>query len=203
MTGAATTFPTKTGAATRSLPSWALPAFVGVAVFIVGALIIDGFPVGVTHDDSMYVVLAKSLATGHGYRWLNLPGAPPATHYPPGYPAVLALLWLIFPTFPANVVAFKLANAAFLGLAGVGVFSYARARFAMSERGAAILAFVCTLGIPTLTLGALVMSEPLFLALLIPAIICAERVIDREALTERRARAEREHVDERPREELR
>jgi hypothetical protein len=124
MTGAATTFRTKTGSVTRSLPSWALPAFVGAAVFIVGALIVDGLPVGVTHDDSMYVVLAKSLATGHGYRWLNIPGAPPATHYPPGYPAVLALLWLMFPTFPASVVAFKLANAAFMGLAAVNCRLY-------------------------------------------------------------------------------
>ncbi|HEY7234364.1 MAG TPA: glycosyltransferase family 39 protein, partial [Gemmatimonadaceae bacterium] len=176
----ATTFPTKAASTTRSIPAWALPAFVGAVVFVVGALIVDGLPVGVTHDDSMYVVLAKSLATGHGYRWLNLPGAPPATHYPPGYPAVLALLWLMFPAFPASVVAFKLANAAFMGLAAVGVFAYARARFGMNERGAAILALLLTLGIPTLTLGALVMSEPLFLALLIPTLIGAERVIDGE-----------------------
>ena len=160
------------------MPAWLLPALVGAAVFAVGALLVDGLPVGVAHDDGMYVILGKALATGHGYRWLHVPGAPPATHFPPGYPAVLALLWWLFPAFPANVIVFKLANALFMGIAATGCFWFVRARFAMSDIGAAIFAAAATLGIPTLTLSALVMSEPLFLAMLLPTLLFAERLVE-------------------------
>ena len=162
----------------RATPAWLVSVLVGALVFGVGAVIVDGLPVGVAHDDGMYVILAKALATGQGYRWLHVPGAPPATHFPPGYPAVLALLWWLFPAFPANVIVFKLANALFMGLASTACFWFVRSRFGMSDIGAATFAIVATLGIPTLTLSALVMSEPLFLALLLPTLLLAERVVD-------------------------
>ena len=63
---------------------------IGVLALVVGVAVTDNYHVGVFHDDSMYVILARSLATGEGYRYLNLPGAPEATHFPPGYPALLA-----------------------------------------------------------------------------------------------------------------
>ena len=100
---------------------WMMTLLVGAAVLAVGAALVDGLPVGVTNDDGMYVILAKSLATGHGYRWLNLPGTPAATHFPPGYPAVLALIWLLAPSFSANVILFKLANASFMAVAAAAI----------------------------------------------------------------------------------
>jgi hypothetical protein len=177
MTGAVATIPsTAKLSASRATPAWLVSVLVGALVFGVGALIVDGLPVGVAHDDGMYVILGKAIATGQGYRWLHVPGAPPATHFPPGYPAVLALLWWFFPAFPANVIVFKLANALFMGVAAAGCFWFVRSRFEMSDVGAAAFSIVATLGIPTLTLSALVMSEPLFLALLLPTLLLAERV---------------------------
>jgi hypothetical protein len=166
--------------AARTWPAWLLPLLIGAVTFAAGALIVEAYVVGVAHDDGMYVILAKSLATGRGYRWLNIPGAPPATHFPPGYPAVLALLWWIFPEFPGNLAAFELANALFMAIAAVGVYHFVRSRFGFSDMGSAILSLVTTLGIPTLTLSVLVMSEPLFLALLIPILLYAERSIESE-----------------------
>jgi len=157
-------------------PVWLVPLLIGVATFAVGASLVDGLPVGVTNDDGMYVILAKSLATGHGYRWLNLPGTPAAIHFPPGYPAFLALLWLLWPSFPANVVLFKLANALLMAVVAAGVFVSVRQRLRMSDTAAAALTFGATLGIPMLTLSTIVMSEPLFLALLLPSLLLAERV---------------------------
>ena len=58
---------------------------------------------GAWHDDAVYVVSAKSLATGAGYRLLNLPGEPAQTKYPPLYPLLLSLVWRIAPAFPANL----------------------------------------------------------------------------------------------------
>ena len=179
MTSTATALPASVDVpASRALPAWLAPVLTGALVFIVGTLIVEAYVVGVVHDDGMYIILGKALASGRGYRWLNLPGAPPATHFPPGYPAVLALLWWLFPQFPGNVAAFELANALFMSLAAVGVFFFVRARFGMSDLGAALLALAATLGIPTLTLSLLVMSEPLFLALLVPILLYAERVVE-------------------------
>jgi hypothetical protein len=48
---------------------------------------------GYFHDDSIYLVGAKSLAEGQGYRIASLPGAPYQTKYPPLYPLLLAALW--------------------------------------------------------------------------------------------------------------
>jgi hypothetical protein len=180
-TGAAALTTTASPRLARTMPAWLLPVLAGAIVIAAGVIIVDSYVVGIAHDDGMYVILGKALATGQGYRWLHVPGAPPATHFPPGYPAVLALLWLIFPNFPANVVAFKIANALFMGFAAIGVACFARARFGMSEMGAALVALATTLGIPTLTLSALVMSEPLFLALLLPALVYAERVVSAES----------------------
>jgi hypothetical protein len=178
MTAGAVAIPDVEDRSTRAVPAWLIPTVAGAIVFAASALMVDGLTVGIAHDDGMYVILGKAIASGQGYRWLHVPGAPPATHFPPGYPAVLAILWLLFPSFPANVVAFKLANTLFLGAAAIGVACLARARFGMSQFGAALLGLATTLGIPTLTLTVLVMSEPLFLALLLPTLLYAERITE-------------------------
>lgn len=145
-------------------------------VLAVGLSMIDSLPVGVFYDDGMYVVLAKSLATGHGLRWLNLPGTPPATHFPPGYPALLALVWTLIPSFPANVLAFKALNAILVAIAAGGVVVFAERRLGMGLSAACALALAGCIGVPMLTLSTLVLSEPLFLALLVPVLILAEQV---------------------------
>jgi len=52
---------------------------------------------GVYHDDAVYVLSAKALATGHGYRLTTVPGAPAQTKYPILYPAVLSAAWMLWP----------------------------------------------------------------------------------------------------------
>ncbi|PYQ46549.1 MAG: hypothetical protein DMF78_26130 [Acidobacteria bacterium] len=59
-------------------------------------------------DDSLvYLVGAKSLAEGHGYRLLNLPEAPPLRMYPPAFPAMLSVLWRLSPDYPSNLPLLK------------------------------------------------------------------------------------------------
>ena len=58
---------------------------------------------GYFHDDSIYLVTAKSLAEGRGYRILSFPGEPPQTKYPPLYPALLAAVWKFAPEFPRSL----------------------------------------------------------------------------------------------------
>jgi hypothetical protein len=46
-------------------------------------------------DGAGYAVLAKALASGQGYREIDHPGAHRHAHFPPGYPATLAALWML------------------------------------------------------------------------------------------------------------
>lgn len=153
--------------------------------FLLGALAlawivvsIEPFPVGVFQDDGIYTVLAKSLATGHGYRFLHMPGEPNATHYPPLYPLFLAGLWKLSPSFPANVTLFKFANAALVALAAAFAWTFARRRVGMNPWTAFLAAGAFTVCAPIVLLGVMVMSEPMFLAALFPVLMACERAAE-------------------------
>lgn len=90
----------------RKFPVWAeaillLVLLVPSAVFAWENLDMPQF--GFQHDDTIYYVTAKALATGEGYRIISLPGQPWQTKYPPLFPAFLAIVWRIVPEFPENL----------------------------------------------------------------------------------------------------
>jgi hypothetical protein len=152
-----------------------LPFIVPIIVLLVAILSITPWPVGAFEDDGIYAVLGKALATGEGYRMINLPGAPNATHYPPGYPLVVAALWRLWPAFPDNIVVFKFANAFFLAAAALGAFTFVHRRLGLPTWGAALIALGGSLSVVVLYVTGLVMSEPLFLAVLFASLPAAER----------------------------
>jgi hypothetical protein len=161
------------------LESPAMGVLVGAIALAIALIAIPNWPAGVFQDDGIYVILAKAIANGEGYRYLNLPGAPYATHYPPGYPLFLAALWKLSPRFPQNVAVFTFANAGFLALAAWGTFRFARSRLGLSALGGAAVAIAGTVSVPALVFGVFVLSEPMFMALLILVLINAERVTER------------------------
>jgi hypothetical protein len=161
----------------RTYPAWLAPVVVGAAVLAVAMATMSPWPVGVYYDDGIYVILGKALATGEGYRYLNLPGHPAATHYPPGYPALLALLWLVAPSFPENVALFKLANAVLLSLAAAGLFLFARRELALGSVAAGAAILLGCLTVPVLAVTAVLFSEPLFLAMLAVTLPACERAL--------------------------
>ena len=152
---------------------------VAAVALAIAVLAIPNWPVGVFQDDGIYVVLGKALASGEGYRYLNLPGAPYATHYPPGYPLLLALLWKVAPEFPQNVSVFTFANAGFLALAAYATYRFASDRLKLSALGSAAVALAGSVSIPAIIFGVFVLSEPMFMALVILVLIVAERAADR------------------------
>lgn len=155
-------------------------AYIAAALALAAGLyVVDRLPVGGFYDDAFYVILAKSLATGHGYRNLNLPGAPFATHYPPGYPLFLAALWKIGPAFPANLVWFKAANAVFLSVTAGAACVFARARLGLAAGVAFVATLAGTVTTPALYLSCMILSECMFLALLLPLLVWAERATER------------------------
>lgn len=155
-----------------------IPLVLMIAVLLAAILSITPWPVGAYEDDAIYTLLAKALATGEGYRMINLPGAPHATHYPPGYPFMLSLLWRMWPDFPDNVVVFKFANAVLLSLGALGAYWFARVRLGWNALGAAAIATAGTASITMLHLAGLVLSEPLFIAVLFVALLAIERCVD-------------------------
>jgi hypothetical protein len=150
-----------------SATTWAAAA--GLAVAAVVAANLTGALVGVFYDDGIYVALARSLAEGHGYRLLYLPGQPAAVRYPFLYPLFLAGLWKIFPAFPANVAVFKAANAALLGLVAALLVLYLRGRVAARPWLCALLVAGATTALPLVTVATVLFAEPLFLVLLVGA----------------------------------
>lgn len=152
-----------------------VPVLLVTIVLVVAILSITPWPVGAYEDDAIYTVLGKALATGEGYRMINLPGAPHATHYPPGYPLLLSVLWRIAPDFPDNVVVFKYANAVLLALGALASYWFVRARLGYSVFASAAIAAAGTTSIAMMQLAALVLSEPLFIAILLVALLAIER----------------------------
>ncbi|MFP5354196.1 MAG: hypothetical protein ACLGIK_03435, partial [Gemmatimonadota bacterium] len=150
----------------------------GAAVLLVAVLTVTPWPVGAFQDDAIYTVLAKALASGDGFRLTNLPGSPYNTHYPPGYPLVLAALWKLWPAFPDNIVLFKFANAFFLAAAAIGTYVFARRRWHLAPWQAVATALVGTLSVVVLLITGVVLSEPLFLALLLPTLLVSERAAE-------------------------
>jgi len=167
-----------TAPAAGSLLERVLPLALPALVMLVALLTVTPWPVGAYQDDAIYTVLAKALATGEGYRMINLPGAPHATHYPPGYPFFLSLLWRLSPSFPGNIVLFKFANAAWLGLAALGAWAFARKRLNWRPLGSALVSAAGSLAIVVLLVTGVVLSEPMFMALLFPALLLSERAVE-------------------------
>ncbi len=155
------------------------PVVVVVVAVIAGMNAIDASPVGVFYDDALYTILGKALASGEGYRYLNVPGAPPATHYPPAYPWLLALLWKISPRFPENIALFKTFNALLLGVVALFTYRFATLRLQVPALMSAAAAIAATATIPPLVLSGAVLSETLFLALLLPLLPFLERATTR------------------------
>jgi hypothetical protein len=133
--------------------------------------------VGVYHDDGIYVATAKALAEGKGYRLINLPGEPPQTKYPFLYPAVLALLWSLWPAFPDNLVllqAFSLVCTA----GSVGIAFLYLVRFGYFSTAEAASAAVITATSPlVLYFATQTLSEPLFGLLLLCGLWCTEAAL--------------------------
>ena len=156
-----------------------IPIAIAALVLAVAVLTVTPWPVGAFEDDAIYTVLGKSLAEGQGYRLINLPGAPNATHFPPGYPALIAVIWKLWPAFPDNLVLLKFTNALLLGLAAAGTYLFAERRLGLSRVASAITALGATLSVVILLLSGMVLSEPLFLALLLPTLLVTERAVER------------------------
>lgn len=84
------------------------------------APLMDSQILGFFHDDGVYAITAKALASGQGLHLLHLPGLPTEIKYPVFYPLLLTLAWIIQPSFPANMPLMHWLTTLF-GIAGIGI----------------------------------------------------------------------------------
>ena len=75
-----------------------LPALFALAFGLVYAFIFD-FKLDMGGDNAGYYILGRALLQGEGYTNIPIPGTPAASHFPPGYPALLAVAMLFGKSF--------------------------------------------------------------------------------------------------------
>jgi 4-amino-4-deoxy-L-arabinose transferase-like glycosyltransferase len=166
-----------------------LPGFVGrnkdaiiaaalvFCTLVAGAMVMVPRVTGVFHDDGIYVSTARSLATGHGYRLINLPDAPPQTKYPPLYPALLAVVWRLWPAFPDNLLALHWLTL-FMSAASVGLCYYYVSVYGYFRRPVAVIAgLLAASSNALLYYSSLLVSEMPFAFFLCAALLSLERYV--------------------------
>jgi hypothetical protein len=132
---------------------------------------------GIIGDDAWYMVLAKAIAEGSGPRVISSAGAEFLSNvYPPGFPAILSLVFLISPQFPANIMLLKGVSIAAMMGAGVLTYRYALLDRAL-PRSLALAVAIATVITPSFVFLATstLMSEPVFLFIQLSAVLLIER----------------------------
>lgn len=122
-------------------------AFAALAVLLGSFLIVDGVS-GAYHDDGIYVTVAKAIAQGDGYRLIHLPDAPVQTKYPFLYPAILAVIWKISPSFPGNLLLMQWVSL-LSGAIAAGLSYLYLIRFGYCSRGVAAAAVALSVTLPS------------------------------------------------------
>ncbi len=131
--------------------------------------------VGFLYDDGMYLMVAKALAEGHGYRLMGIVDQPYFYKYPPLFPLMLALGWLINPHFPHNIVWLKSINI-LLATGTLALWGYYFRTIRQFPQWVCLL-LVLILGTHWrfLEVSIDLMSEPLFMLLSTLALILCHR----------------------------
>jgi hypothetical protein len=157
-------------------------AFILGAVFLVSAyaIAISAPATGIFHDDGIYVVTARALAEGQGYRIISLPDSPPQTKYPILFPWLLSLVWRLAPSFPDNLLFLRAVP-----LASTVVWLWLSWRLLLAcgaPRATATAVVALTAASPWVVfLGTALLSETLFAALFTGSLLLLTRVREESA----------------------
>ena len=129
---------------------------------------------GILEDDGIYLIGAKSLAEGSGYRVLNVPGEPHQTKYPPLYPLFLSIAWKIGGALPQKITWAMILSWFAVPFCAALFHSWLRRR-GFSPRAAWIVTGLFALNPYVLFFAANLGSELFFMVFLFLAIRSAER----------------------------
>ena len=157
-------------------PRFVASAFVAILLpAVVAAFYHWDLPsLGAYHDDGVYLVTAKAIAQGKGYRIESLPDERWQTKYPPVFPLALAAIWRLLPRFPENSGGFLIfAWLALPVLLLLQARMLAKLDFRLASQ---LLACLCILAYQgTLVLSVTLLSDLWFCCEVLFAISLAER----------------------------
>jgi len=128
-------------------------------------------------DDGVYLVTAKAIATGQGYRIPSLPGVPFAVKYPPIFPAFLSIAWRIRPDFPGSARVGAVMQALLVPLFLALLLAVLR-RWGCSWRRAFLVAALTLVSMQVALLTIMLFSEILCTCLLFASVLAAERAAE-------------------------
>jgi hypothetical protein len=134
------------------------------------------FGLGINDDSIAYIAGARSILSGNGYRAAWLATNSPVTHFPPGFPFMLAIIGYITDLDPIRGA--RALNGLVFGI-NIALTGYLGYRMSRSH-GAGILAAALTLlSSSLLHIHARAMSEPLYLALMLLVFILLDAYFQR------------------------
>lgn len=129
-------------------------------------------------DDAYYVMLAKVLSEGGGYRLVSSAATAVVPLYPPGFPALLSIVFHVLPDFPQNVWLLKCVSiAAMLGV-GLLTYAYARLRHIQTELAACVAVAVTITPAFVFLATSTVMSECVFTLFQLATVVLIHRSIE-------------------------
>lgn len=165
-------------AAWRGRGRQAVPA--PLALVLIGAAALQGVVLWRSHDGSNlavlttdsrdYISLAHALAQDH--RFLIYPGGAPAFLRPPGYPAFLALVWLVTPDSPWYALVAQAAAA----VAGLVILYHVAVRLVGGTRLPLLVTVVVAMDPVRVMAAGRVLSETLFTTLLLGFVLLCTRL---------------------------
>jgi hypothetical protein len=136
---------------------------------------------GLMVDDAYYVLMAKALSEGQGYRLVSSATTAMVPLYPPGFPAILSAIFYLRPEFPANVYLLKSVSIA--AMFGVGVLTYLYLRRRQLQEELAVCAALGVTLTPAFVFLATstVMSECVFTLFQLAAVVLIHRSVEAKA----------------------
>lgn len=164
------------------------PAAVSATALVLATLVIYvlrlNHAAGLMVDDAFYVLLAKALAEGEGYRLISSGATAMLPLYPPGFPAILSFAFHVSPEFPQNVWVLKSMSIA--AMMGVGLLTYVYLRHRHIARDLAACVAVAVTITPAFVFLATstVMSECVFTLSQLASVVLIHRSM---ATTDQRA----------------
>jgi hypothetical protein len=131
---------------------------------------------GLAKDDAYYMLLAQSLATGHGYALISSATTPILPAFPPGFALVLAPVFGVIPRFPDNLIWLKAVSIVAMLATGLLTFQYWHRYRDMRAGRSATVAWLATLTPGFVFLAtSTVMSECVFTLALMGSAVAIER----------------------------
>lgn len=120
------------------------------------------FGLGLNDDSIAYIAGARSIMNGQGYREAWLASNGPVTHFPPGFPAILALIGSVTGLDPVRGA--RALNGLLFGL-NIALAGWVSWRMAGSRIAGILVAALILLNSSLLYIHSRAMSEPLYIFL--------------------------------------